>query len=267
MAVDRALQVLLLLGSRPDGLSLQEIAEHTGVPKPSLHRMLVAMRARGCAVQRESGGVYLLGPAVLEAAFTFHAGLDLRRLLHPLAEQVSEHFRQTCHVAVLDGGSVTYVDKVEAPIGVRLTSVIGGRNPAHATGVGKVLLADALPDRAAVRGWVAEHGPLVARTSRTIISADRLAAELDEVRARGWSVDDEESEEGLACVATRVPLVFGSRSPTVAVSATGLRTALTEHGIERAGRELVAIVERFDFGAPGGAPAATTTEGPWPSSA
>jgi IclR family acetate operon transcriptional repressor len=262
MAVDRALQVLLLLGSRPDGLSLQEIAEHTGIPKPSLHRTLVAMRGRGCAVQRDAGGLYLLGPAVLEAAFTFHAGLDLRRLMHPLAEEVSEHFRQTCHVAVLDGADVTYIDKVEAPIGVRLTSVIGGRNPAHATGVGKVLLADALPDRAAVKAWVAEHGPLAARTAHTITTVSRLADELDQVRARGWSVDDQESENGLLCVATRVPLVFGEHAPTVAVSATGLRDALVERGIGRAGRDLLSIVDRFDFGAHDAHPQASRSESP-----
>ena len=72
------------------------------------------MRGRGYASQSEPGGPYLLGPAVLEAAFTFHAGLDLRRLLHSLAAKVRDHFRQTCHVVVLDGAQVSYIDKVEA---------------------------------------------------------------------------------------------------------------------------------------------------------
>src|SRR5690349_17933145 len=97
VAVDRALRVLSFLGTRPAGASLLEISVSTGIPKPSLHRTLSAMRARGFASQPEPGGPYLLGPAVLEAAFTFHAGLDLRQLLHPLAVQIRDHFRQTCH--------------------------------------------------------------------------------------------------------------------------------------------------------------------------
>jgi len=251
-AVDRALRVLTFLGTRPRGASLLEISMSTSIPKPSLHRTLAAMRDRGYASQPEPGGPYLLGPAMLEAAFTFHAGLDLRRLLHPLAAQVRDHFRQTCHVVVLDGAQVTYIDKVEADIGVRITSVIGGRNPAHATGVGKALLADALPDAGAVRGWVAEHGPLAQRTSHTLTTAPELARALDEVRVRGWALDDQESEDGLACVAARVPLVFGPLVPPVAISVTGLREPLVRYGTDRAGRELIDIVNAFEFGAQGG---------------
>ena len=90
-AVNRAMRVLTFLGTRPQGASLLEISTSTGIPKPSLHRTLTAMRGRGYASQSEPGGPYLLGPTVLEAAFTFHAGLDLRRLLHPLAAKVRDH--------------------------------------------------------------------------------------------------------------------------------------------------------------------------------
>jgi IclR family acetate operon transcriptional repressor len=245
--VDRALRIISFLSTRPEGVSLLEISTSTGIPKPSLHRTLSAMRERGFASQPEAGGLYLLGPAVLEAAFTFHAGLDLRRLLHPLAVAARDHFRQTCHVAVLDGAQVTYIDKVEADIGVRLTSVIGGRNPAHATGVGKVLLAEALANAEAVRAWVAEFGPLDKRTSSTITTAPSLARALDEVRHNGWAIDDEESEDGLLCVATGVPLVFGAYSPRVAISVSGLREPLVRYGIERAGRELRDLVNEFEF--------------------
>jgi IclR family acetate operon transcriptional repressor len=247
LAVDRALRVLAFLGARPGGASLLEIATAIGVPKPSVHRTLTAMRERGFATQPEAGGPYLLGPAVLEAAFTFHAGLDLRRLLHPLATEVRDRFQQTCHVVVRDGAQVTYIDKVEADIGVRLTSVIGGRNPVHATGVGKALLAHALPDARAVRQWVAENGPLPARTRHTITTAAKLALALDEVRERGWAVDDQESEDGLLCIAARVPLVFGALSPPVAISVTGLRESLLRYGTERAGTELLELVDDFEF--------------------
>ncbi len=78
--------------------------------------------------------------------------------------EVNRTFGQTAHLAVLSGPMIVYVDKLEADIGVRITSVVGGRNPAHATGVGKALLAHELPDDTAVRRWVAANGPLAKRT-------------------------------------------------------------------------------------------------------
>jgi IclR family acetate operon transcriptional repressor len=156
---------------------------------------------------------------------------------------------------------VVYVDKVEANIGVRITSVIGGRNPAHATGVGKALLAELLPDDAAVRAWAQRHGPLQARTARTATSATMLSKSLNDVRTFGWAVDDEESEDGLLCVAARVPLVFGVLAPRVAVSVTGLRSRMVQYGIERTGRELVALIDRFEFHARDGVEPAQPQEG------
>jgi IclR family acetate operon transcriptional repressor len=72
---------------------------------------------------------------------------------------------------------------------------------------------------------------------------------LDEVRRAGWAIDDEESEVGLLCVATCVPLVFGETGPRCAVSVTGLRESLTRYGSARAGRELIALVDNFEFAA------------------
>lgn len=248
-AVDRTLQVLTHLGAHPTGSSLQDLAAATGTPKPTLHRILRSMRERRFAAQPEPGGDYFLGAAAVEAAFRFHAGLDLRRLLRPLLQQVQRTAGQAVHLATLEAAEVTYLDKIEADLGIRLSSVIGGRNPAHATGVGKALLAARLADDAAVEAWVHQYGPLQARTSQTVTTAATLARELALTRARGYAIDDEESEEGLLCVAAVVPLVFGPLSPAVALSITGLRTRMTAIGVDALGAELLAAIGGFDFGA------------------
>lgn len=152
-SVDRALQVVTFLGTQASGASLQEISRATGIPKPSVHRILVSMRDRGFASQLKAGGVYFLGPAALEAAFRFHSTLDVRQLLRPLMLQMQEQSGQTVHLATLDGADVVYVDKLESRTGIRLSSMIGGRNPAYCTGVGKALLATELPDHTAVDAW------------------------------------------------------------------------------------------------------------------
>jgi DNA-binding IclR family transcriptional regulator len=64
----------------------------------------------------------------------------------------------------------------------------------------------------------------------------------------GWSVDDEESEDGLVCVAARVPLAFGALAPRVAISVTGLQPRMAQYGIERTGGELLTLIDRFEFG-------------------
>ena len=248
-AVDRALQVISYLGNRAAGATLQEIPAATGVPKPSLYRTLSVMRDRGFASQLEARGVYLLGPAALEAAFRFHADLDLRRLLQPLMREIRDISGQTVHLATLHGGEVVYIDKLESSIGVRLTSVVGGRNPAHATGVGKALLAAELTNDDAVSAWVAQHGPLATRTANTITTAAALAEDLEGVRRRGFAIDDEESEPGLVCVAATVPLVFGRLIPTVGLSMTGLKERMLDNGLEQLGTSLVTLIRNFEYGA------------------
>lgn len=244
-AVERALRVIETLGAHPRGCTLDDLARATGIPKPSLHRTLAAMRPRNFATQLEPGGPYFLGSAALQSAFEFHAGLDVRQLLHPLAESIRDEFGQTCHVAVLDGGHVTYLDKVEAELGIRLTSVIGGRNPAHATGVGKALLAARLLDLGAVQGWVTEHGPLTLRTAKTAATAAELARRLDRVRSDGYALDEEESEPNLICVAATAALPSPVPVPSTAVSVTGLADQMRALGLPTIGQRLLKLITAY----------------------
>lgn len=246
-AIDRALQVISLLGTRPAGASLQELSKETGIPKPSLHRILSSMRERGFASQLKAGGPYLLGPAALEAAFRFHSSLDLRQLLRPLMDEIQDISGQTIHLATIEGPEVVYLDKIEASIGVRLTSVIGGRNPAHATGVGKALLSRQLATTEDVYAWATQYAPLVARTPKTITSPAELAVALQETRERGYAIDDEESESSLFCVAACVPLVFGPLVPPLAISVTGLKDRMLALGTDALGASLIRIIENFEF--------------------
>jgi IclR family acetate operon transcriptional repressor len=235
-SVDRALRVLVLLSQRGDGWSLEALADASGIPKSSLHRLLGALRHRGFATQPESSGSYLLGPAALEMAFEFHERLDVRVLARSLLTELQERYHETVHLAVLSHGEVVYVDKREGTHPVRMSSTIGGRNPAYCTGVGKALLAAVLPDDESVRAWVERHGPLVALTPATATTANELAIRLGQTRARGYAVDLGENEPGVHCVA--VPLVFGGRAPVAAVSVTAPATRLARSRLDGLGREV-----------------------------
>lgn len=214
-SVDRALRLLDLLADYGSGATLGELAAATGLPKSSLHRTLGALQERGFVAQRDDGR-YLVGSELLRIAFDFHDRLDLRTVLRPTLERLRSTFNETVHVGVLDGPDVVYVDKLEAERQLAMTSKVGGRNPAHATAVGKAVLAWTYPSLQAIETWVERCGPLVRRTPRTIVDPAALAREMARVRSDGFAKDMEESEPGVRCVAT--PVFFGSAVPIAAIS-------------------------------------------------
>ncbi|MEP7059237.1 MAG: IclR family transcriptional regulator [Actinomycetota bacterium] len=213
--VDRALRVLDALSARGSGMTLSEVAAAAGIPKSSLHRTLAALRRRGFAAQHADGR-YLLGPDLLRIAFDFHDRMDVRVLVRPALDSLRSEVNETIHLGVLDGSDVVYVDKLEPSGPIALTSKIGGRNPAHATAVGKALLAWTYPTKEALAEWIARSAPLNPRTPRTIVEEGALDREIRQVRSAGFARDMEESEIGIRCLA--VPVFFGGPTPVAAIS-------------------------------------------------
>jgi IclR family acetate operon transcriptional repressor len=235
-SVDRALRLLQILGHYGTGATLEELAAETGLPKSSLHRTLAALRQRGFAAT-QGDGRYLLGAELLRVAFDFHERLDLRAVLHPLLERLREQLNETVHLGVLDGPDVVYLDKLESSHPIRLTSMVGGRNPAHATAVGKALLAWTYPNDDAFRAWVSRHGALRRRTPNTITDVHQLVREMARIRGEGYARDMEESELGVRCVA--VPVFLGRTTPDAAISVSAPRDRLRAARIREVGRALL----------------------------
>lgn len=221
VGVDRVLALARRLAEFPAGVALDELARVTGSPKSTVHRGLAALRRAGFARQDEHGR-YLLGDDFLRLAFEFHeARPDLARV-RPALDDLVARVHETVHYTVLDGADVVYRAKVDpARTTVQLTSVIGGRNPAHATAGGKALLAQLLPDREAVESWIGLHGPLLQRTENTITRSEALARELAEIRGRGYALDKEENEYGVNCLAYAV-WQSSPRQPSGALSVSAL---------------------------------------------
>ncbi|MGW2219410.1 IclR family transcriptional regulator [Nonomuraea sp. NPDC001684] len=227
VGADRVLAVLAELARHPDGIGLEEMARAVSSPKPTAHRALAALRRAGLAVQNGHGR-YVLGDEFLRMAFAHHEARPDHVRVTPILQALCDRYGETVHYAVLEGTSVVYRSKLDPPSGaVRLTSVVGGRNPAHCTAVGKMLLAGTLRDEAAVRAWVGDRR-LERPTERSVGTAEELHAELVRVREQGYAADDQENEPGVNCVA--VPAYLTSPTvPSGAVSISGLayRTPLS----------------------------------------
>lgn len=225
---DRVLAVLVELGNHPYGISLDGLSRVIGAAKPTVHRALATLRRRGL-VSQDCYGSYLLGDDFLRIAFAYHEARPEHLRAQPILQHLSDRFGETVHYTQLEGRDVVYRSKVDPAAGrMKLTSVVGGRNPAHATGGGKLLLAFALPDVEAIKQWIGSV-PLIAPTQNTITSAPELHAAFDEIREQGFAVDDQENEAGVNCIA--VPVFFSSParpSGAISLSALAHRTPLRQ---------------------------------------
>lgn len=237
---DRVLAVLRELACHPDGVRLEELTRVIGSPKPTVHRALRALRRAGLADQ-DARGHYVLGDEFLRMAFAHHEARPEHVRIRPVLDALARRFGETVHYAVLDGRDVVYRAKVDPPSGaVRLTSTVGGRNPTHATAVGKLLLAHNVDSPQALTTWIGD-APLERRTPQTRCTAAELHTELEAVRRRGFAVDDQENEVGVNCLA--LPVFLASPTvPTGAVSISALtfRTPLAAlvDSVEEIRREL-----------------------------
>ena len=221
VGADRVIAVLMELADHPLGVTLDELAGTLHSPKPTVHRALATLRRAGLA-DMAGRGVYILGDEYLRLAFRNLDGRPETARIQPLLEQLAAEYGETAHYAVLAGKDIVYRAKMDPPQGaVRLTSVIGGRNPAYRTAVGKALLSNRLLDLAQVTEWFGSF-PLEQKTPHTLTTPEALLAELQTTRRRGFAIDDEENEVGINCVAVPVYL-DGSTIPSGAVSISAVR--------------------------------------------
>ncbi|MFJ2034259.1 IclR family transcriptional regulator [Streptosporangium sp. NPDC087985] len=201
-SADRALEVLEALAASPTRRSLIDLARALNIPKSSLHGILRTMAQRGWVESDVTGTRFGLGVRALQVGAAYLMTDDTVGLLGGVLDDLSQQFGETVHLGRLDGAHVVYLAKRESVHPLRLYSAIGRQLPAHATALGKALLADR-PDDALdqLLAW-----PLPVLTAHTITTRDALRAELATVRARGYAVDREENTEGIVCFAMAVPL-------------------------------------------------------------
>lgn len=199
-------------GSTPT-LTLLGLAERTGLPRSTVHRILDQMiKLRWLA---HAPGGYRLGLRTLELGGLAADHNEIRDVVSPLLHDVCQRTGMVGHLGVLDGREVLYLDKAGGRLTASVPTRLGGRMPAHTTALGKALLATLEPSivEASFRERIAQLTP------RTICDRGELHRELGRIRGRqGVAIDNEESVTGIACVA--VP-VRGRGAAVAALSLSG----------------------------------------------
>lgn len=200
-SADRTLRVLEHLAVADSRKSLHALHLELGIPKSSLHGLLRTLQARGWVETDESGTLFGLGVRALLVGTSYIDSDDIVALTRDVLDRLSAETGETVHLGRLDGGEVVYLSTRQSVHYLRTFSRVGRRLPAHATALGKSVLA-MRPD-AELQELL--HPPLESLTPHTITDLDALREELAHTRERGHAVDHEENTLGLGCFAMALP--------------------------------------------------------------
>jgi IclR family transcriptional regulator, pca regulon regulatory protein len=212
-ALARGLDVIRAFRPGQPVMTLAGVAAATGLARPTARRMLLTLQELGYV--RAAGPGFELTPRVLELGMTYVLSRNLWEVARPNLEALVARTHESSSIAQLDGSDIVYVARVAVPKIITLAVTIGTRFPAMQTSLGKVLLAAMPPERAEL---------LLAEPSRSGITARwqpdlaERTAELRTVRARGWSLTDEQLALGIRSVAA--PLRDGTGQVIAAMNVT-----------------------------------------------
>jgi IclR family pca regulon transcriptional regulator len=201
-SLERGLDVIRALSLPGPGRTLSDVARDTGLTRASARRFLLTLEELGYV--RSDDRRFSLTPRVLELGYAFLSSLTLPALAQPHLRELVERVHESSSVSVLDGTEIVYVAREPTQRIMTVAISVGTRFPAHATSMGRVLLAGLSEPE--LEGFLA-RAELPALTAATVTSPIRLRQELDRARRQGWALVDQELEDGLRAIA--VPL----RSP------------------------------------------------------
>ena len=199
--LERMFNLLEVLSSREDPVSLKDISEKTGLHPSTAHRILNDLTI-GRFVDRPEAGSYRLGMRLLELGNLVKARLNVRdAALGPMRE-LHKQIQQPVNLSVRQGDEIVYVERAYSErSGMQVVRAIGGRAPLHLTSVGKLFLAD--DDAARVRAYATRTG-LAGNTRNSLTQLPALERELAQCRQAGVARDNEELELGVRCMAAGI---------------------------------------------------------------
>lgn len=241
-SAERVAVLLQILAQNPSGLLFSNIEHDLSLPKSSLHALLATMMTTNMVRYDEDTNRYSLGPLVWELAAAFSQKLQLVPTAVPHLERLSANLKETVQMAILDGSDIVYVAKSDSPRPVQLVSTVGSRLPAHATGLGKALLAT-LPPHRLERLYATDSLPTF--TATTIQSVTSLKCELEATRYRGYALDAEEYTLGLYCMA--MPIISADHKAVAALSVSLPQDRYLPDHVEEIIRQMTEETHRLSY--------------------
>lgn len=228
-SLDRALRILAIV-AQGDGLSLSELANASGVPAPTAYRMLTTLQGHGMVEFDKTSQLWSIGVETYRMGSAFLRSRKLVDRARGVMQDLMEKTGETANLGVAEDDCVVFISQVETHQAIRAFFRPGTRSPFHASGIGKAVLAHLDGDRVAA---IARKAGLETFTAKTLSSLPALSRDLAEIKERGWSVDDEERNEGMRCVAAAIFNEFGE--PVGGVSVSGPTVRVTSQRLAEIG--------------------------------
>jgi IclR family acetate operon transcriptional repressor len=232
-SIERAFALLESMADAGGLIGLSRLAAMSGLPLPTIHRLIRTLVTLGY-VRQEPSREYALGPRLIRLGDSASrlVGVWAKPYLARLVDAVGE----SANLAMLDGGEVVYVAQVPGRHAMRMFTEVGRRVSPHCTAVGKVLLAGMDDEQV---GELLGRAELVAYTEHTVTDVAELLAELARVRERGYATDEGELELGVRCVA----VALNGGPARAAMSISGPNTRMTDELVARAVPNLIAAAD------------------------
>lgn len=239
-SVDRAIELLMLLGRSPRDMGVTELAKALGVQKSTAHSLLQTLLFRGFVRQTDNGR-YALGYGLIKLGEACAEQLDIRSIARPVMNELAEETQEIALLAVLAGASLIIIDRVEPQRQFLIIPKFDFSITLHSTAVGKVLLANA-PEEVVEEFF--EHG-LAQFTPYTLTDKDELRRELARIREEGFAVGCNETIEGVTCIAVPIYDSGGKVAAALSVSsASSVLVAERHFGVIRTLKEKAAMISR-----------------------
>ncbi|MCZ7446053.1 IclR family transcriptional regulator [Agrobacterium rhizogenes] len=211
----KVVSLLELIAFAEKPMRFTDVVEACGQPRGTVHRQLAHLVAEGL-VDHTADQTYAVGLRLLQLAAKAWSGNDLRSVAAPHLSALQEATQESVHLAVLNGGQVTYLDKMEGRHTLRMHSQVGKTSPAYCTGVGKAALSLLPADELAELAAGMEFHRF---TEATLITPEALMADIAAISDNGYGFDLQEHEIGIHCVAA--PVRAPGRNFLAAISVTG----------------------------------------------
>ena len=216
----RLFALLEVIAAKDQRYALQDLVEATGLPKPTLHRMLQQLENAGLLQREGDSRLYGIGTRLRRLAENLLLNDSHHGARHTVLRQLVEEIGESCNLTALSGSEVVYLDRVETAAPLRFYLHPGSRVPVHCSASGKVFLAQMSP---AQRRRLLANAKLEAYTPKTLTALDALEREVQRVRKEGYAFDAEEFLPGLLCIAVLVPNASGPSNLCIAVQAPVMR--------------------------------------------
>jgi IclR family pca regulon transcriptional regulator len=237
-SLGRGLEVITAFGPDHQNMTLSDVARITGLTRATTRRFLLTLVELG--YMRSDGRLFSLTPHVLNLGFSYLSGLSITEVAQPHVQNLASKVHESSSVAVLDGDDIVYVVRVPTRRIMAVAISVGTRFPAYATSMGRILLAALPPDQ--LDAYL-ERVDLIALTKFTITDSIQLRHLLEQARADGFVITDQELEEGLRSTAApirdangKVIAAINLSAQATRVSPTRMREDLLPHLLETARR-------------------------------